>query len=125
MIHIDTSALIGSLSGSRSSAPRMREFIRDGIRLGVSSLVLYEWWRGPRTAQELEDQQTLFPGAGAYGFGIQEAALAADLYGRVKRPRQRQREIDLAIAACAIVHGATLWTLNPQDFKDIPGLELA
>jgi predicted nucleic acid-binding protein len=32
--------------------------------------------------------------------------------------------VDLAIAACAIVHGAALWTLNPQDFKDVPGLEL-
>jgi predicted nucleic acid-binding protein len=123
MIHLDTSALIGALTGSRSSAPVLRGFIRDGIRLGVSSLVLYEWWRGPRTAQELEDQQTLFPGAGAYGFGIPEAALAAELYGRIKRPRQR--EIDLAIAACAIVQGAALWTLNPQDFKDVPGLELA
>lgn len=123
MIHLDTSALVGSLTGARSSGPVLRGFVRDGIRLGVSSLVLYEWWRGPRTGQELEDQQTLFPGAGAFGFGVQEAALAADLYRRMKRPRRR--EIDLAIAACAIVHGAALWTLNPRDFRDIPGLELA
>jgi predicted nucleic acid-binding protein len=30
----------------------------------------------------------------------------------------------LAIAACAIEHGARLWTLNPKDFRDIAGLVL-
>jgi len=40
----------------------------------------------------------------------------------VRRPRGR--EVDLAIAACAIVHGARLWTLNRDDFTDIPDLDL-
>lgn len=30
------------------------------------------------------------------------------------------REMDIAIAACAIVNAASLWTLNPGDFPDIP-----
>ena len=51
-----------------------------------------------------------------------EAATAARLYQSVKRPRGR--EVDLAIAACAIAWEARLWTLNRNDFKDIPGLEL-
>ena len=34
------------------------------------------------------------------------------------------REMDIAIAACAIVNAASLWTLNPGDFPDIPGLTL-
>lgn len=33
--------------------------------------------------------------------------------------------MDIAIAACAIVRDAELWTLNPADFRDIPGLRLA
>jgi predicted nucleic acid-binding protein len=44
------------------------------------------------------------------------------LYRKVPRPRGR--EIDLAIAACALTQDAALWTLNPSDFADIPGLEL-
>ena len=123
MVHADTSALIAALSGTRSAAPALRGCIRDGVRVGLCTLVLYEWWRGPRTARELEYQEALFPRAMAVGFGVHEAKAAADLYRRLSRPRHR--EIDLAIAACAIVHGAALWTLNPQDFKDVPGLELA
>jgi predicted nucleic acid-binding protein len=44
------------------------------------------------------------------------------LYSSVKRARGR--EIDLAIAACAMVHGAALWTDNPRDFSDLPDLRL-
>jgi predicted nucleic acid-binding protein len=36
----------------------------------------------------------------------------------------RGREIDLAIAACAICSDARLWTLHVDDFRDVPGLEL-
>ena len=122
MIHLDTSALISSLCGARPSAATLRGFLSDGIRLGVSTPVLYEWRRGPRTEQELRDQEQLFPPEATLGFGPYEAMLAASLYNRVARAHRRT--IDLAIAACALSQGAALWTLNPQDFRDIPHLDL-
>jgi len=64
----------------------------------------------------------LFPRESAIVFGPAEAALSAKLYRSVRHPRGR--EMDLAIAACAIVRDAELWTLNPGDFKDISGLRL-
>jgi predicted nucleic acid-binding protein len=85
-------------------------------------LVLYEWLRGPRVDAEVSDQEALLPAAHAAAFGPAEAALAASLYRRVRRARSR--ELDLAIAACAIARGARLWTLNPGDFADIPDLVL-
>ena len=48
--------------------------------------------------------------------------IAANVYRRASRARGR--EVDIAIAACAIAHRAHLWTLNPDDFRDIPGLDL-
>jgi predicted nucleic acid-binding protein len=122
MIHLDTSVLVRALTGERTEAAALRERVRDGIRLGLSTLVLYEWWRGPRSDQERADQEALFPARAAVAFGVREAAIAADLYARLKRPRRR--EIDIAIAACAIADGASLWTLNPRDFHDIPDLDV-
>ncbi len=122
MIHLDTSALIAAFSGQRREASVLRRLVADGERLGVSSLVLYEWWRGPRTDAELDVQEALVPARSSCGFGAAEAALAADIYRRLNRPRNRG--VDIAIASCAIIQHAALWTLNPRDFADIPGLEL-
>ena len=63
-----------------------------------------------------------FPAATAVSFGPAEAARAAQLYVRLRRARGR--EVDLAIAACALTLDAQLWTLNRDDFRDLPGLEL-
>ncbi len=122
MILLDTSVLIESLSGRKSNAAALRRVIEMGERIGIPSLVLYEWLRGPRLAEEVAAQETLFPAEAAIPFGFQEAALCAKLYRSVLRPRGR--EIDLAIAACAIVRQAELWTGNAVDFRDIPGLRL-
>jgi predicted nucleic acid-binding protein len=122
MVHIDTSALIDALTGPRRSLPRLTAIVEDGHRIAISSLVLYEWRRGPRVAAELSAQDSLLPIEEVAPLDGAAAALAADLYRRLSRPRGR--EIDIAIAACALAHGATLWTLNPADFTDIPGLTL-
>ena len=122
MIHLDTSVLIDALTGPRRSAPQLRKWIDNRERILLSTLVLYEWLRGPRLREEIEAQATLFPSAMAIPFGPQEAVVAADLYRALHRPRGR--ELDLAVAACALTHGAALWTLNPGDFRDIPNLRL-
>lgn len=122
MIQLDTSVLIDALTGPRRSAFRLRRVIERGERVVLSALVLSEWLRGPRRREELAAQEALFPRESAVPFAAVEAALAADLYRRLRRPPGRA--IDLAIAACAIAHDAALWTLNPRDFADIPGLEL-
>ena len=122
MIVLDTSVLIDALTGPRRSAPALRRAIVKGERLLLPSLVLYEWLRGPRLPEELAAQDALFPAAAALPFGPAEAARAAHLYVRLRRGRGR--EIDLAIAACALTLGARLWTLNPRDFRDLEGLDL-
>lgn len=122
MIHLDTSLLIDGLTGPRRSAGKLRQALERGERVLLTSLVLYEWRRGPRLREELAAQEALFPTATAVPFGPDEALVAASLYVTVARPRGR--EIDLAVAACALTHGAALWTLNVRDFNDIPRLRL-
>lgn len=122
MIHLDTSALVAATNPRGEALSRLESLIDAGEHIHLSAVVLYEWLRGPRTAPELAMQARIFPDAGAISFGPLEAATAAKIYRGLRRPRSR--EIDIAIAACAIVHDAALWTLNPPDFKDIPGLRL-
>ena len=122
MIHLDTSVLVDALVAPGRGSWHLRGAIAQGERVNISTIALFEWLRGPRRSSELSVQTTLFPVASVVAFGHTEAHMAARLYRMVRRPRGR--EADLAIAACAIVHGAKLWTLNPRDFSDLPGLTL-
>jgi predicted nucleic acid-binding protein len=122
VIVLDTSVLIDSLTGPKRSAPALRRAIERGERILIPSLVLYEWLRGPRLSAEIAAQEALFPSDGAIAFGVREAALSAQIYRGVKRARGR--EIDIAIAAVAILRDASLWTLNTADFSGIPNLRL-
>lgn len=122
MIALDTSVLVETLGAGGSMPGSLRDAIAARHRIVVPSLVLYEWLRGPRLTEELAAQEAIVPAADALPFGPAEAARAAELYRTVARPRGR--EIDLAIAACAMVWDAAVWTLNPDDFTDIPGVRL-
>jgi predicted nucleic acid-binding protein len=122
MIHLDTSVLVDALTGPRRSAPALRRAIERGERVVCSTIVLYEWLRGPRVAAELSAQEALFPRETAAEFGAEEASIAADLYRSARRGRGR--EVDLAIAAVAMARDAALWTLNVEDFRDLRSLTL-
>lgn len=122
LIHLDTSVLVDAFTGERRSLPRLRAATAKGEVITFSAIVLYEWLRGPRADGERQAVDAFFEIDLVPSFGQRDAELAAALYGRVKGARQRQA--DLAIAACAIEAGASLWTLNRADFDDLPGLTL-
>jgi predicted nucleic acid-binding protein len=122
LVHVDTSLLIDGFTGARRSLRHIAAATAAGDVLAYSALVEYEWLRGPRSDDERQAVSDFFGRDAVVAFGSREAETAADLHRRVRRARQRQA--DLAIAACAIEHGAQFWTLNAVDFADVPGLTL-
>jgi MoxR-like ATPase len=91
-ILLDTSALVDALTGAKTSAPAMRRAHDRGERVILSALVLYEWLRGPRVAEELAAQERFFPRESARPFGPAEAARAAGVCRVV--PGARGREVE-------------------------------
>ena len=61
IVHVDTSALIDALTGPRRSLDALIALTDEGHRLMLSTIVLYEWLRGPRLRSELTAQEELFP----------------------------------------------------------------
>lgn len=122
IVHLDTSVLVDALRPDGAWRPALRALVQAGHRPAVSAIVLYEWLRGPRTPEELQLREAVFPDTRVAAFGVEEAARASSIYRALSRPRNR--EADIAVAACAIEHGASLWTLNTRDFADIPDLTL-
>ena len=120
MIVLDTSVLVDALCGDMDSEPAIRRAVSRGEQLVLPSLVLYEWQRGPRRPRELDAKESLHPSDRALPIVPNEASEAAHIYSTVGRARGR--EVDLAIAACAITRNAELWTLNLTDFDDKTGL---
>src|SRR5436190_24134912 len=110
MIHLDSSVLIDGLTGPRRSQPRLRQLIQEGERIVLSSSLSSNGALVRGRAKKLQIRR-LCSRLDSVPFGPAEAVAAADGYRKVKRARGR--EIDIAIAACAIVHAAHFWTLNP------------
>jgi predicted nucleic acid-binding protein len=122
LVHLDNSLLVDAFTGERRSMPNLIGATSKGDVLTFATLALYEWLRGPRTEIERSTLTRYFDFRFLPTFSAAEAATAAALYRHVARARQRQA--DLAIAACALERGAAMWTLNPEDFEDIPQLKL-
>src|SRR5918995_4412868 len=91
--HVGT---VDALTAPRRSVDTLITLREKGHRLTLSTIVLYEWLRGPRTRSQLAPQGELFPSEAALAFG---AGKRRRRHGSISSCRGR--EIDLAVAACA------------------------
>ena len=123
MIHVDTSFIIRTQVPGTAEDAALREWIRDGEPLGVSSPAWAEFLCGPATPGTTEAAAALVHTP--IPFEAHHAVGAARLFNSTGR--RRGSLVDSMIAATAIEAGARLATANPRDFLRFEplGLELA
>lgn len=123
MIHLDTNALIALPLWARDGHPIIQR-IAAGEPAGVCAIAWYEFLIGPVNADEVALAHAFVSGQ-IVAMETPDARLAADLYNRAGR--RRSLKTDAMIAAMAMRAGASLLTINTDDFRPFEpfGLKLA
>ena len=121
--HLDTDFLVRAVTSPRHvEAERLDVLEEGGATFEMSAVAWYEFARGPRTPEQLAAAQAFLGRGAILGFTELAADRAADIFRR--RKAKKRRAGDVAIAAVALLRGATLLTGNPGDFEDIDGLDV-
>ena len=111
--HLDTSFLINALVAGTREDQRLRQWIRQGLVISMSSVGWAEFLCGPVSE---EDRQRARKVVGALRPLVEtEAAQAAELFNAAGRKRGTLP--DCLIAATALMAGAVLATSNSGDFR--------
>ena len=119
---LDTSVAIALRDGDASMVRQLRAAGSPACFSVVTLVELEAGLFGPEADLRRERLATLLETIPVIDFTAAEAVA----YGRILPATgfSRRKVLDRMIAAQAIVAGATLATLNPADFRDIPGLSL-
>ena len=123
MIVLDTSVLIDALTAARPLEDALDRVLDSGERVLLPTPVLYEWHRGPRKSRELELQQFLFPDERTIVFGPRRSPRGPPTCTESSHARGGGKRTSPSPPAPSPRRGR-LWTVNEQDFADIPGLPL-
>ncbi len=113
-VHLDTNLLIDYISGDSDLPAKLADWVRQGNGLACSAITWSEFLNGGSSKDDasrvliaLENHVVDFSG--------HMAEKASLLY--LGTGRRRGSHSDCMIAACAIISGAPLSTLNLQDFE--------
>ena len=112
MIHLDTSFLIVALVRGSRQDRKLREWLRAGELIGMSTIAWTEFLCGPVEAGHVELAARVV--VQRLPFEEQDAAFAARLFNQSEC--RRGSLADCMIAATALRHEAHLATNNPADF---------
>lgn len=113
MIHVDTGFIIHALVPVSRADRRLRQFLREGEEVAVSSIAWTEFLCGPVGTNEIEYVRSVFREISP--FTDADCETAGDLFNR--GGRRRRSLADCMIAAVALRGGASLATTNPKDFQ--------
>jgi predicted nucleic acid-binding protein len=122
IFHVDTDVLVHAISHRGPEQRRILKLADSDVLLEASSIVWYEFSRGPRTPEQLAVARHVFGEDGIIPFSEQLAEAAGEQFRLLGSPRKRAS--DIAIGVVARSRGAVLLTRNARDFAGIDGLRL-
>jgi tRNA(fMet)-specific endonuclease VapC len=136
MLHaIDTDVYTAAMYGKTSVVARLETIPLEDQAIPV--VVLEEILRGRLNAirlaesgkgrTSLEEAYDLFRRSVIDAKGYRILKYSAEVTARVNEWRRRKIRVgalDMRIGAIAVVHGARLVTMNRQDFRRLPGLDV-
>jgi predicted nucleic acid-binding protein len=123
LYHLDTDFLVTALSRTGPERARLLELAESESEIQISAIAWYEFSRGPRTVDQLAAARSFFFADGIIPFSEELAAISSEVFRNLGSPRRRAADIAIGVTAAAM--GASLLTLNPADFEDIPRLRLS
>ncbi|MGO9455355.1 MAG: type II toxin-antitoxin system VapC family toxin [Candidatus Binataceae bacterium] len=120
IIHLDTSFLIRALNSNSGEDRRLRSWIADEVRLGMSAIGWTEFLCGPLDQRQLALAEAIV--GEPEPFLVQDSIQTAELFNL--SGRRRGSLLDCMIAAIAIRLDASLATSNRDDFRRFSSLRL-
>jgi len=123
LIHLDTSFLIRAMARESAEDRKLRGWLNDGFKIGISAIGWAEFLCGPLSAEDLRLARRLLTAIEPLIEG--DGPLSARLFN--VSGRRRGSLVDCMIAAIAIRLEASLATTNRADFRrfESEGLNLA
>lgn len=124
---LDTNAVIALLKGDAVLREKLRDAMRAGEAITISSIVLFELWYGvARSTRQVENRERLrvflSGDIGVIPFDDQDALAAGDLRAALEALGTPIGPYDVLIAAQALRAAATLVTANVSEFARVKGL---
>ena len=120
---LDTDICSGYLKGNHQLWQRFQQY---GGRLHISVITageLFTWClRASASPKQLQGVEDLLKTVTIHEVSLDVSRKFAELRAARLDAGQGTRDMDLLIAATALVHNLTLVTHNVQDFTDLPGL---
>jgi len=113
MIHLDTNLIIGAGDATDAHHATAHRVLSGPGPFAASAVAWMEFSSQPLPPLLLEASRNL-PTGGILPFDEAAAALAGDLF--FQTGSKRRTRLDTMIAATAILAGAELATVNPEDF---------
>ena len=111
--HLDTNFLINALVPGTREDHRLRQWIRQGLVISMSSIAWAEFLCGPVSEEDRQRARKVV--GGPLPLVETEAAQAAELFNA--GGRKRGTLPDCLIAATALLAGAALAASNSEDFR--------